>query len=428
MALARIFSCSPEQATALIQDLERQGYKVEVLRPEETPSGHADLEIQYELCDTNGAVERAQELASEYHADVAVESIALQTTFTEAAQLSELPQEKISEPVLGDRTDEKSAPPLSSVDAVHQPQEVPVDNDFEEQSWTAQQHMDAETSRRELASELEPAQQNIQIEHRPAHPLVAAWTRGATVLIAAAGNVAQTSRTLWFAGLQKMREQRERASIHAAEARADREQRLLELTCKRAEALQRSRQLEAARRAAAGYLTQLQREESGDGPDESAAQENAPMVPAAKAQKDLNIWWSPSQHVKNIAAGAAAAGVLFALTLGISALRNKPSTAKASQPAVIASPAAVQTPSVTVETSTGVPDQDASRPSPAIRKTSHTKARQAVSVSPKAGARQSAAADDDVADDVVVRHFSKPQQKLQSRVGDGVKHYSDDEN
>jgi hypothetical protein len=257
------------------------------------------------------------------------------------------------------------------------------------------------------------------------HPLAAAWARGATALIAATGNVAQASRALWLSGLQKMREQRERASIRAAEARADREQRLLELTCKRAEALKRSQQFEAARRAAAGYLNQLQREESGDGHDESASQQKVPLVPKAKAPKDLSAWWSPSQHVKNIAAGAAAAGVLFALTLGISALRTKPSSAKASQPTVTASPEAVQTPSVTVETNTGVPHRDVSRPSPAIRKISRATATQSTSIHPKTSARRSAAADPDVADDVVVRHFSKPQQKLQNRAANGVKHYSD---
>src|SRR5262249_55061956 len=318
-------------------------------------------------------------------------------------------------------------PPLSSAEAEPQIQEVPVHNDFE-QSWTAPQHTDEEPKGQELTSELEPAQQNIQIEPRQPHRLAAAWARGATALIAATGNVAQTSRALWLAGVQKMREQGERASIRAAEARVDREQRLLELTCRRAEALQRSRQLEAARRAAAGYLTQLQREESGDGPDESASQENAPMVPATKAQKDLNTWWSPSQHVKNIAAGAAAAGVLFALTLGISALRNKPSTAKASQTTVTASPATVQTPSVTVQTSTRVPHQVASRPSPGIRQTNRATATQSTSVHPKTSARRPAAEDDEVADDVVVRHFSKPQQKLQSSVSNGVKHYSDNDN
>jgi len=259
MALARIFSCSPEQATALIQDLERQGYKVEVLRPEETPSGQADLEIQYELCDANGAVQRAQELADEYHADVAVESGALQAAFTETAHLPELPQEEISEPAFVNSADETMAPRLSSLNAGHPIQEVPVHNDFEAQSWTAQQHTDAEAPRQDLTSELEPAQQNIQIEPRQPHPLAAAWTRGATALIAATGNVAQTSRALWLAGMQKMREQSERASIRAAEARADREQRLLELTCKRAETLQRSRQLEAARRAAAGCRRRLAR-------------------------------------------------------------------------------------------------------------------------------------------------------------------------
>src|SRR5215467_4675273 len=145
MALARIFSCTPEQATALIQDLERQGYNVEVLRPEETPSGSADLEIQYELCDTHGAIERAQELAAEYDADVAVESGVFQAALADTAEMVEPRQEEVSEPLVEDNPNEILPQPaelLSSVDEVHQIQEVPIRSDFETQSWTAQQHTD----------------------------------------------------------------------------------------------------------------------------------------------------------------------------------------------------------------------------------------------------------------------------------------------
>lgn len=85
MSVARIFSCSPEQAAALVQDLERQGYKVEVMRPEESPTGPADLEIQYELCDNDRIVERAKELAKQFDTDIAVASGVLGAVRFEAA-------------------------------------------------------------------------------------------------------------------------------------------------------------------------------------------------------------------------------------------------------------------------------------------------------------------------------------------------------
>lgn len=383
MALARIYSCSPDQASALIHDLEQQGYRVEVLRPEETPSGPADLEIEYELCDTDRAVERARQLAAQLDADVAVENGAL------------------------DPASSKPAPDIVSASSEPNPASVPRSEPLKETEAE-----DPEGDRDMPAGS--PSEEDLGVvETRPSTRI---WSRDMVALIAVAGNAMRNLRALWLAGLQKMREQREKAAIQAVEASVRREQKLLELTCRRAEALQRSRQVEAARRAASGYLTQLQRE---TGPAESTPAGTLPAAPPEREGASIN-WWTPSQHVKSIAAGAAAAGALFALTLGISALRSRPSATSVNPPAPVAGP-----PQVTVENRKVVAHEVPARPSPAVRQRAQ-KPLSSVTRKP-AIAQDSAQADDSEAADVVVRHFgaSKPSQKLQSQVSKGVKRYSD---
>lgn len=417
MALARIFSYSPEQAAALIQDLQRQGYQVEVLRPEETPSGPADLEIQYELCEADRAVERAQELASEFQTDIAVESGALPLAAAESEVPETLP------------TVETDVPETMAMEAGSPAS--PIIHDSVEEVWMA------EEPRREQETTPEDAPGYQEIESPVPKPVIAAsttgttpmqppvpgiWSRSATALIAWAGNSLESMHALWLAGLHRMREQRERAAIRATEIRAQREQRLLELTCRRAEALQRTRQIEAARRAAGGYLSQLQRESATATPAEALGT----VVPAPASlrenEKSAIAWWTPSQHVKSIAAGAAAAGALFALTLGISALRSKPTPAPAK---TTAAPVEPPQPQVTLQ-SNSVMTHESLKVSPVHKdqpKPASSTARVVLH------APVSTPEDDSVADDVVVRHFSSPSpQKLESKVSADVKRYSDTDN
>ena len=72
MALARIFTRYPQQATALSDELQERGYRVEVLSPEQTPASPAHLEIQLEDCEPADILRRAEELASQLRADIAV--------------------------------------------------------------------------------------------------------------------------------------------------------------------------------------------------------------------------------------------------------------------------------------------------------------------------------------------------------------------
>src|ERR1051326_3290336 len=72
MPLARILTHHPERATALSEQLQQQGYRVEVCRPDQPNLSGADLEIEFEICERSDALERAASLADELHADVAV--------------------------------------------------------------------------------------------------------------------------------------------------------------------------------------------------------------------------------------------------------------------------------------------------------------------------------------------------------------------
>src|SRR5215467_13955145 len=72
MPLARILTHHPERAAALSEQLQQQGYRVEVCRPDQPNLATADLEIEFEICERADALERAASLADELHADVAV--------------------------------------------------------------------------------------------------------------------------------------------------------------------------------------------------------------------------------------------------------------------------------------------------------------------------------------------------------------------
>ncbi|HWF02408.1 MAG TPA: hypothetical protein VHA06_01905, partial [Candidatus Angelobacter sp.] len=72
MPLARIFTRNPERTADLSSQLQQQGYKIEVVSPDQKHLAPADLEIEFEICERADVLERAADLASELEADVAV--------------------------------------------------------------------------------------------------------------------------------------------------------------------------------------------------------------------------------------------------------------------------------------------------------------------------------------------------------------------
>lgn len=385
MALARIYSRYPQHTTGLCRDLQQQGYEVEVLNPEIVPTRPADLEIQYEVCDAESALLRAGDLAAQMQADVAVASGVLPVYMRQTPSEGEVESEY--EVSSREQREAEVRSPAETESSVRQPSiDRPAPPTVEEQ-----------VQGRPVVPELR--EQLFKTFSRSTNTALTAlsawvdWIRG---------------RGTWF--LQKIREHGQHSALRAAEARALREEQLLELTCRRAEAERRSQQMAAARRAAAEYLSELHRAAVADVQIESGAGEIA--VPPVPAKGEVSIEQKRTRRTKAIAAGAAAAGACFALVLGLATLHS--GSQHATAPAPSAPPAAV----VTAPTA---PPSPPSRPSPAIRKRSPEQARASQA---KLNHRPSSADDTGVANDVTVRHFAPPKS-LQSRVSKGVKHYSD---
>jgi hypothetical protein len=74
MPLARIITRSPEHTSALSQQLQLEGYSVEVTSPEEIHTQPADLEIEFALSNSAEVLQRASRYASELGADLLVAS------------------------------------------------------------------------------------------------------------------------------------------------------------------------------------------------------------------------------------------------------------------------------------------------------------------------------------------------------------------
>ena len=91
MPLARIITRSPEHTSALSQQLQLEGYSVEVAAPGEIHAQPADLEIDFALCHPTEALQQASRRASELGADVVVASgvleLAMQTAAVAAVEL-----------------------------------------------------------------------------------------------------------------------------------------------------------------------------------------------------------------------------------------------------------------------------------------------------------------------------------------------------
>src|SRR5436305_2830677 len=72
MPLARIITRFHEHTSTLSQQLQLEGYGVEITAPGELHSQPADLEIDFALCNPSEAMERASRRAAELGADVVV--------------------------------------------------------------------------------------------------------------------------------------------------------------------------------------------------------------------------------------------------------------------------------------------------------------------------------------------------------------------
>jgi hypothetical protein len=395
MALARIFSRYPEQTTALSQQLQQQGYKVEVLSPDEAPSTLADLEIQLEVCDPADVLRRAAELAARLQCDIAVAPGALQPEPSPAQVTAALsPPEEPAPPALVSESQAPSAEPVAvaaSSKEAHQPTLEPGANEAEE----------AKAAHAASGSFLPQTARSLGAT-------LAACSAAANQLLASARD--------------QFRESRELARIRLANARALREQRLLDLTRRRAESQQRLLELKAGRKVLDAYL-QLQRAYP-DGASEAqvparsaSAQAAAPVAEPSAGGWKMRTWRIPLRTRQALLACLASAGALFVIGLTVSAFHSRQALSNAHG-------ASLQSGGVTLQ---GPPPKPASptRPSPAVRKAMpkpaiQVRKTQAHKTQPKVSQRNQ----DLVASDVVVRH-SPPPKPTPSTQANGWKHFSD---
>jgi hypothetical protein len=385
MALARIFSRHPEHTSDLTQQLQQQGYTVEVLSPDQSPLSPADLEIQLEVCDPASVLHRARELAARFHADIAVAPGALQAEPFPAGEASglSLPEDE---------------PGRDAAPAVQSSHIEPVVAAPAAETFYIAPTMEGEAARASWS--VAPA----------------ARTFGAALAACAAA-----PGKLFASARDQLHESWELARIRNAEAHALREQHLLELTRQRAEGQQRALEFAAERKAIAAYLRQLQQEAPHAFPDVRhqwlSAEDAAPDTEPPASAWQLKTRRIHSRKWEAVFAGLLSASALFAIGLAVAAFHPRPA----------------QSANRGASLQTGVTPQrgqpklaSATRSSPSLRKTKPQAAKLAPPI--QAQRRTPQRVHELVAGDVVVRHFTAPPARAQNAQQAGVKHYSDMDN
>jgi hypothetical protein len=397
MALARIFSSSPEQTTALSQQLQQLGYTVEVLSPNDAPATLADLEIQLEVCDPADVLRRATELAARMQCDIAVAPGALQAGPPAQAAALSPPPEGLMPSAIPSPDQAATVKTAALRPALPAPMERhPLDPALQEP-----------VRQKEVNEENEALVASPNVLPRAARSLGAALARCA----------ASADELLAACGAQ-FRESRELARIGLAKAQATREERLLNLTCRRADDQRHTLELKAGRQAVAAYLLRLQQED----PDAFGDARSPSMRDAAPVAKQSPFNWKMIQRIRFRKweaglAGAVFASALLGIGLAVASFHPRP-TLSANRgdtlpPAVVAPPKPSPKPA------------SPPRPSPAVRKVTPKPAVQASRTQPKTAQPKTPQRSQDlVARDVTVRHIPapKPTPRVQA---DGWKHFSD---
>ena len=381
---ARVLSNQPGNAASLAEALRQCGYQVEILPPDATPGSIADLEIVLETCAVGDVVRRATELAVDLDADVVVS-------------------------------------PGSLTVALSQSFEVP-----------AQPHVvqESDFASRQKAASLTPRQEPIVMEgsqesdsSQPVNSVPDSWRRGISAAAVSLSAWVMETRKILGSARDHARRHREHALIALARLRAEREERLLELTHQRIQAQERASKLASARKNAAIYLEQLQRESGGRiqaSTEDLTAQETRggwpqlswPSVFEKLRERLRFVRWDTAL------AGLASAGALFAIGLAAASFNTKPALSASEDHAS----------ALTSSTAPVAP-----QPSPtATQNTARPASTHARSAKPSPGqhvrsGRERAAVashDQTAANDVVIRHLAvpKPTPKVQA---EGWKHFSD---
>src|SRR5579884_3177641 len=495
MPLARIFTRYPERTSALSGQLQEQGYRVEVVSPDQAHLAPADLEIEFEVCERADVLDRAANLATELHADVAVapgilqfapkpavkpepvkpsvaepqisvpseidrehefESAFAPVSGTSALQHADLP-EVVEVPVM----EHEPLPPVAFAEEVPAAKIEPIPLMEKPKAPTPAMQPVAMADAVKPADPVpylsqltpfsvpvapeKPIEPQPELPHRGKKILEGGAGIAARVLAGAQALAASTSETM----RGQMDEYKIQAQIRAAEARAAREARLLDLEQRKAEAQQRAAELEAARIEAAARLAKLVKQrEPGLPPEDRSreAQRQSPSVP---------LWTPPTQkfaqktfsakpksrkpinpQLRAVLTGAAAVTALFivGIVMGI----FHPRAPLANTTSRSSNGASVQTGGVTVQTGTAKPQppqQQSTQQLPtSAQVTAPTQAKPSPRVETTHRSVQRANNNDiDInTGDVTVRHLSRPvattTKPKQSGQQAGLKHFSDLDN
>jgi hypothetical protein len=472
MPLARIFTHHPERTTVLSEQLQQQGYRVEVVGPEQKHLAPADLEIEFETCERADVLDRAADLATQLEADVAVapgvlqpqavmESAAapeaavpqerdpereFQAAFATPAELPAVEHQELPEGVFPEMVDVPvmEQAPLPPVAFMDEPAAKPADpipylaqlTPF----GTPTVHAESEES--------------VRADHEPwreAQPEVAQSAaaaprfgqRGTSFLKEALGGARLAAASMAASLSEKLREYQKRAQVRSAEARAAREARLLDLEQRRAEAQERALELEAAREAAAARLVELVRQRDPGLREESLRDESlraeslreesvreevrrSAPVPAPLPESSTvgslrhasiammkKVRRPMTPQLRAVLAGAAAVSALFIVGIVLGAFSPRaplanPATHPSEGVTVHGGGVTVTTGGATVTTGPAA-QAPVKAPQPAAT-AAKTQTPAATKPSPRvAQARQFAAEQaEDSGDDVTIRHFSRP--------------------
>ena len=464
MPLARIITLHPERTSALSEQLQQQGFNVELARPEETHIQPAELEIHFELCDQQQVLNRAAELARQLGAEIVVFPNAVEAP-PKPAPVEEIrrPEPIIATPLVQELQQPKPvmAPPIFSTTAelpasVRQ-DETPAQQEEFSYELPGQSGNFFTNLGSELRKSLKQAGAAFSDFRKDLGP-VFSRTRfklnsGVTEL---KGKASSTTESLTGTA----REYQERLKLRSAQARAEREQRLAEVERQRAESRrqaavleqekQKERQLEFERQRvereqrlaelerqrieAIERATALQRERERQKevvagslePQFQMTEQPVPQQRPIPHPQSRTFWRNPS-HLNGVLTGAIAVSFLFLIGLTLSNFRPRsPLPADVTQPnveqnvpfgsatihAAPAQPRPVAQPPVRPQ-----PQVQASKPAaPVARQKPHPQRRRFRSHSDEG---------DDVADDVVVRHFNTQKPQPQHTQQAGLKKYSD---
>lgn len=411
MPLARILTLRPEETTGLSEQLQQLGFDVEVTSPHERNLSTADLEIEFAICDQQQVLGRAAAIATQLQADVVV--------FPGA--LPPLPKRVVVEEV------PVTLPEPIEVQPPGGPVEIPGE---QEPVLTAAGQDSIEPLERVAWSAVFVARlRKLRQQTGSAASALGRKMRSGSVWMKAvvAGAIVKfKSSTSAAAG--RTRVYQERMRTRAAQAQAARAQRLAEMERLRSEAREQVAALEKVRMAAEAQHQQLQRMDA----------EQEPI-----RHRKEKVAGPRSLQMRGVMAGAAAAVALFVAGILLANFHTSsplspdlegssieqqvpfgPATVHGA-PGVTLTPNAPKTlPAIAARVlPSASASSPASRPKQAVQTTQAKK--------PKSAWRhfrnKSGAEEDDVADDVTVRHFGaqkRPTTQTAQRQT-GIKRYSD---